>query len=221
MGAEQGVMTPCSKPVRRAQYFYEKSFNYKFMKRKLFLGIDIDSHLKKMLDQIVKKNDENLPIKWYRKESYHITLIFLGWVDEDLVIELSEKFRQACAEFSSFDIQFEKIKLAYKNNTQENNPCDAKMIWLEGKASEELKELQKMLEESLDIHYIDKKSFRPHVTLGRMRAKQWAKLEKFPNLEKDFEVSMDVMSITLFESGSKEGSPDYTPIDVFELGDFE
>ncbi len=193
------------------------------MKRKLFLGIDMDPHLKKMLDRTINKNwrDLDLPIRWYRNESYHITLIFLGWVDEDSVIELSNKFYQVCADFPSFDIEFEKIKLAYKNNLQDNDPRDAKMVWLEGALSEELKELQKVLEEFLDIHYVDRKSFRPHVTLGRMKAKKWVELEEFPEIDKDFKISMDVMNVTLFESGSKEGSPDYTPIDVFELGDFE
>lgn len=187
------------------------------------MGIDLDAHLKKMLDRTIKKNwrDLDLPVHWYRNESYHVTLVFLGWVDEDLVIDFSNKFVEVCGEFPSFNIDFEKIKLAYKNNLEENDPRDAKMVWLEGAVSDELKELQKVLEESLEMRYIDKKSFRPHVTLGRMRAKQWGKLNEFPEIEKDFKVKMDVTSVTLFESGSRDGSPDYTPIDVFELGDFE
>lgn len=187
------------------------------------MGIDVEPHLKKMLDRTIKKNwkDLDLPIRWYRKESYHMTLVFLGWVDEDSVIELSDQLREVCVEFPSFDIEFEKIKLAYKNNLDDNDPRDAKMVWLEGAISEELKKLQKTLEESLEMYYIDKKSFRPHVTLARMKAKKWTKLEEFPDIGRDFEVTMDVTNVTLFESGSRDGSPDYTPIDVFDLGDFE
>jgi 2'-5' RNA ligase len=186
------------------------------MKRKLFLGIDLDPHLKKMLEKTTRKL-ENLPVKWHREESLHLNLLFLGWVDEDLILELSEKFAEVCAEFPSFDIQFEKIKLAYKNNAKENNWQEAKMVWLEGSPSEAIKNLQKKLEESLDIHLTEKKVFRPHVTLGRMRMKQWEKLENLPEIEKDFSVSMEVMSVTLFESSSQEDSLDYTPIEVFDL----
>ncbi len=210
--------------MRRAlELFLEKVLNYKFMKRKLFLGVDVEPHLKKMLDQKIEKNwkDLDFPIRWYRKESYHINLVFLGWVDEDSVIDLSRQLYEVCLNFPSFDVEFEKIKLAYKNNSQDNDQRDAKMVWLEGAVSEELKELQKVLEESLNIHYIDRKSFRPHVTLGRMKAKKWAELEEFPEIDHEFKISMDVMNVTLFENGSKEGSPDYTPIDVFDLGDIE
>lgn len=188
------------------------------MKRKLFLGIDLETHLKKMLKKNINKW-KDLPIKWYKEESFHINLVYLGWIDENLIVELAEELKKSCTNFPSFEIEFDKIKLDYKNNSEENKPQDAKSVCLEGLESEELKNLQKFLEETLNIHQSDKKSFHPHVILGKTRSKQWSKLENFPEIEKKFPITMDIMNVTLFQARADDNTPDFLPIDVFDLNE--
>jgi 2'-5' RNA ligase len=195
------------------------------MKRKLFLGIDLDPYLKKMLGQATKEW-QSLPIKWHQIDHLHLQLVSLGWVEEDLIIELSEQLKQSCAEWNNFEIKFEKIELAYPKKNISSNSVETKnqkrkanRVLLIGEVSEELKQLQKNLEIELDMYFTERKNFRPQVVLGQMRVKQWQKLEQRPEIQKDFSITMDVLSVALFESGGVDKTQAYQPIDIFNLKD--
>ena len=184
------------------------------MQRKVFIGIDLDDHVKNMLVKSVQKW-HNLPIKWHKEESLHIALIPVGWVNEYDVVDISDALETVADETSAFTIDFDKILTVSKNNS--DNIEDAQIVRLEGDDNEELKVLFEKLESELGLPVIKKKHFKPLVTLGRMRAKKWQEMEEYPTIYINFPVMMDVFHITLFENVRIDGKWVVEPVRVFEL----
>jgi len=184
------------------------------MQRKIFIGIDLDKHVKNMLVKSVRKW-HNLPIKWHKEESLHISLIPIGWVNEDDIFDISSAIEVATNETDNLNIEFDKIVTISKKDS--NDPKDAQLVRLEGKDSEGLKILFEKLEGELGLPVVKKKHFKPLVTLGRMRAKKWQELEKYPNINVDFPVIMNVFNVTLFETVQIDGKWTVEPVTVFEL----
>ncbi len=184
------------------------------MQRKVFIGIDLDKHVKSMLVKSVRKW-HNLPIKWHKEESLHIALIPIGWVTEDDVFDISDALENAVDDMRVFAIEFDKIVTISKNNS--SNAKDAQLVRLEGGDNEELKILLEKIENELELPVVKKKHFKPFVTLGRMRAKKWQKLEEYPDINVDFPVMMDVFHVTLFESVQIDDKWLIEPVRVFEL----
>ncbi len=185
------------------------------MQRKIFIGIDLDEHVKKMLVKSVSKW-HNLPIKWHKEDSLHISLIPIGWVNEDDVFDVSDAIEEVCTQMKNFPIAFDKIITIAKkkdNDTIEN----AQLIRLEGDDSDELKELYMALEQKLGMPVTQKKHFKPFVTLGRMRAKKWKELSEYPDINIDFPLVLDIYQITLFESVQVDDVWTIVPVEVFDL----
>ena len=186
------------------------------MKRKLFIGIDLDPSLKKML---AKNIDQwrDLPIRWHPEGGLHLPLLYLGHVQEDLMDDVMERARVASRAIEAFDIQFERIELGYKDAKTVHDTKDAKLVWLTGEVSEELKDLRQDLEEVFDMFVREKKAYRPHVALGRMRMKKWQELEVCPEISQEVNVALDVSYITLFESVRVDDKITFEVISEFEL----
>ena len=184
------------------------------MQRKVFIGIDLDPHVKNMLVKATRKW-HNLPIKWHKEVSLHISLIPIGWVNEDDVFDISDAIESVTDTTNNFDISFTKIVTIAKNNSK--NPKDAQLVRLEGEDSDNMRVLFEKLEGELGMPVIKKKHFKPLVTLGRMRAKKWQELEEFPDININFPMTMDVFNITLFENVQIDEKWTVEPVNVFEL----
>ena len=171
------------------------------MQRRIFIGIDLPQIVKKRLFQRIEKWQE-LPIKWISEENFHITLLFLGYLYDDVILDVCSKVRNISNNFNSFDINFDHIQLG-------PTPENPKMVWFAGEASENLKQLQENLEKELGIFMREKKSFRPHVTLGRIKKTKWDALPEKPEINEKFSVSIPVESIEILESRSEDGKRKY------------
>jgi len=184
------------------------------MQRKVFIGIDLDSHVKNMLFKSVKKW-HNLPIKWHKEDSLHIALIPIGWVNEDDVFEISDAIASVTDKMRNFSIAFNKIVTISKKDS--HDIMDAQLVRLEGDVSEDLRVLFEKIESALELPVVKKKQFKPLVTLGRMRANKWQELESYPNIDINFPVTMDVYQVTLFESVNIDDEWQIAPVEVFDL----
>ena len=86
-----------------------------------------------------------------------------------------------------------------------------------GEKSEELSELKYQLDKALGFFVREKKEFRPHITLGRIRKEEWKKISPEPDIERDFVFSVPVSSIELFESKFEKGKRVYYILESFPL----
>ena len=180
------------------------------MQRKIFIGIDLPREVKKRLMQKIDKW-KDFPIRWSREENLHLTLAFLGHVDDELLIGICEGVKEAVMGVEMFDIELNKIELG---PTQDEN---AKVVWFTGEASEELKSLSENIEKELGIFQSSKKIFKPHITLGRVQKYNWQKLETKPDVSEDFSVLLPVESVQVFQSEVVDGNRKFSVIDNCEL----
>lgn len=178
-------------------------------KKRLFVGIPLTSELRKRLKREIQTFPElaTLPTA---TENLHVTLFFIGFVHEEQVAEICAKVGEACEGHAAFQLEFTSMKLM----DSDENP---KMIWLAGEVSEELKSLREDIEKSFASFVTEKKAFRPHVTLAKIKKQKWLGLPEKPALKEKVHLVEPVDTVAVFESVSIDGKRRYEQIDTFVL----
>ena len=97
------------------------------MKRKVFISVAVPERTRKTLERYIARW-ENLPVKWTKKENLYLTLLFLGYMDDADALQVAEKTREVVENWPIFDVEFDKIILAPKED-------DPSFIWLAGEPS--------------------------------------------------------------------------------------
>jgi RNA 2',3'-cyclic 3'-phosphodiesterase len=176
-------------------------------KRKIFIEISIPQQLKKKLVQKTEKWSD-LPVKWAKEENLHITLSFVGYVDESVLPDICQKVKETANNLESFEIVFDSIEFL----PDKENP---RLIGFVGQPSQELGKLNEAVEKAIGMLSQKHKKFRPHITLGRIRKLKWDALSEKPIIEEKFNVAMTVDSIFVMES--KNGSTEYVSLEECPL----
>lgn len=177
--------------------------------RRLFVGIPLSSQLRKRLVQEMEHFPKEA-VLLTREENLHVTVFFLGFVHEEQVADVCVRVGEACQELSSFEIEFQGMRLM----ESEENP---KMVWLVGKANEDLKKVRQAVEKAFSSFVVEKKSYSPHITLAKIKKPKWLALTEKPLIKEKLHLNEMVDSIAVFESLSLDGKRRYEPIDTFPL----
>ena len=179
-------------------------------KIRTFIAVDVaDERLKQQFAEFQKRLlDAGADAKLVTPENMHLTLRFLGEIDEDILHEVTDAMN--LVDFQSFNIRFKGVG-AFPSLNRIN------VVWVgirEG--DEELAKIAERLEPKLRAIGIpsDKKGFSPHLTVARVRTgrnkDRIAELISELN-EKDFG-SMRAESITLKKSVLTPSGPIYSTI---------
>ena len=177
--------------------------------RRLFVGIPLSAPLRKRLTQEMQLWPKEAVLRT-AEENLHVTLFFLGFVQEEEVGEICARVGETCKDIEAFELQFTGMKLM----ESEESP---KMIWLTGEASDELRLVLEKIEKTFSSFVREKKVYRPHVTLAKIKKSKWLKLESKPKLKEKVLFIESVENIAVFESLSVDGKRRYEPIDTFPL----
>jgi len=163
------------------------------MRRRIFIAINLPQDVKKELALLQAKWPE-LPCRWTKPENLHITLEFLGYVNDE---ELPEVF-QRCKELAEKKKPFQvKLDRAVYGPPAKMPP---RMVWVTGERIEQF-------------------GLVPHVTLGRIRTWDWRRIEpeERPEIEEETNLIFDVGSIEVMESRLKKGGPEYIVLESFSF----
>ena len=186
------------------------------MQHRIFIAINLPEKIKKeLLDYQTKWPD--FPIRWTKKDSLHITLIFIGYTPDEKLGEICRITKEVVSRYRSFSINLNKICYAPPKK------IPPRMIWAEGEKVEELADLKQGLEKSLATAGIrfesNNREFHPHITLGRIRTWQWKRIEpeERPDIEKDISLNFEVHSIEVMESQLKRSGAEYTVLETCNL----
>ena len=179
------------------------------MQRRIFIGISLPDDIKKRLSLRIEKW-RDLPIKWSDSDNFHVTLSFLGHIDDESLVDICAGIQRASKEFEGFEINLEEIELGPSKESP-------KVIWLSGGANEELRKLKIEIEKYLDMFVAEKKEFRPHVTLGKISKHKWEALSEKPKIEERFRISIPVLSVDIFESKVENGKTKFEVLEACEL----
>ena len=185
---------------------------------RLFIAVNIKAETKNKIARIqsaLRKNCDG--VKWTLPENLHLTLKFLGEVDDSRKNLVSEKLRQAVSGIKKFEIDFEKIGV-FPNETT------PRILWLGvEKGKIELENLAQKIESSLtEIAGLDlkkeKKPFSAHLTLGRFKSprnnKKLFDIIKNITIEK---ISDAVEAVYLMKSVLMPRGPIYEVVEKFQL----
>ena len=178
------------------------------MKRRLFLGVSVPRDIAKYIDRKIEVLSA-LPVIWTVSENRHITLVFLGWVDDENLAEITAQIGRACENKRAFDVAFDRIAVAPEHNPDR--------IEITGEENGALCDLVNGITSALDAFSPDRKKFHPHITLGRVRRGAWKKIVPTPNVDVSVHFFVPLAEVTLFESASIDGKRQYIAIENFSL----
>ena len=186
------------------------------MRHRIFIAINPPEEIKKELISLRDKWLE-LPCRWTKKDNLHITLAFLGYLSEKELPDILEETREVGQAHSPFLIKLNKICYGPPRKMPPG------MIWVEGEKSEELTILQNDLSKRLvnpgASFGTERKTFRPHITLGRIRQWEFRRIEpeERPEINEDISLGFEVNSIEVMESRLKRGGSEYTILESCPL----
>lgn len=139
-------------------------------------------------------------------EGNHLTLKFLGGVDEALVPKIQEALRS---------IRFERIDARLDGLGTFPNTNFVRVVWVGLKPEEKILELKKKIDGALLQYFPEDKDFKAHVTIGRVKdvSVKDVVLEKLKERVKPETVLIDCFK--LYRSELKRGGPVYTVVEVY------
>lgn len=172
------------------------------MKKRVFFAIDLPTETKETFTDFFTEVAGFKAVKWENPEKLHLTLIFLGYVDEKRINELTLLQSSNRVEYKMLTFRIIPKISAFPN------PANPRVIWLpiEGDVNKLhyiVKQLAKALKDK-KFHF-DNRRFSAHLTLGRFR--DWVKKEEkelIVDLVKKAiqkgSIEFAVTGLTLFES---------------------
>jgi len=183
-------------------------------KIRTFISLNIEESLKeklKLIQSDVKDSLKNYPVKWTNSGNFHLTLRFLGNLEESLVNQLTKELSEIKPGFGK--LKFNTLGIGFFPNPEYPNVV---FIDLKEDGNNSGKLVEKI--DSVINSYGIKpdKKFVPHITLGRFKHEARKKLTyhvnvKFENFELEFQ------SFFLMKSILKSNGPEYEVIKEFKL----
>lgn len=196
------------------------------MKHRIFIAINLPQDIQKELANYHEKWPD-LPVKWTRNQNLHVTLAFLGYVEDEEIPEICNKVGEIARRHKPFSISLKKI---YYGPPEKIPP---RMVWVSGKCDELVKEektdrlslFQKEIEGAFfsvpSFKGQGKRCFVAHITLGRVKTWEWRKIEpeERPEVDQEIDLSFEVSSVEVMESNLKRGGPQYAALESYPLGE--
>ena len=186
---------------------------------RIFIAINLSEKLRKELGALQDKWPD-LPARWTKSENLHITLFFLGNVNDQEVCDICSLAAEVGKDHEPFDLTVDKV---FYGPPKKYPP---RMVWAGGEVSKELGSLQKDLESSFfefsggDYSESGGYGFSPHITLARIEQFGLKKMEaeEIPIIDEKIGRTFMVESIEVMESELKRGGPVFTILDSIRLG---
>ena len=177
-------------------------------KKKIYIEIQIPSQVRRRLAKKIELWSE-LPVKWGKEDNLHLSVSFVGYVDESVTPEICAKVSEAVESLESFDLELNRIVLSPDIN-------DPRLVDLSGKPSAELGKLHATVQEALGMKTEQYKHFSPKITLGKIRKEKWAKLSEKPLIDEKVQIIVPVDYVSVMES--KGGGAEYISLEDCPLG---
>ncbi len=177
-----------------------------------FLALEIPAEIAGYLGTVIERLAKRTEgVKWVRNEGIHITVKFLGEIEEAMVEPMREALAPIGGHFGSFTVSLDRVD-AFPSKRS------ARVIVV--RLKEGVEHIQAIFSEvedrlaGMDIER-EKRSLLPHLTLGRRRVpKPFPDGDPPPIEERRFAVE----NLVLYKSLLTPGGAIYTPIWKIKLG---
>lgn len=182
---------------------------------RLFFAIPLPEGVKNTLEDLKSQLARNVQgVKWVERGNLHITLKFLGEVEEDRVQDLVELADMAWRDQRSFFLELGALG-AFPNLQK------PRVIWVgvRGEHQRAL-EIAKNLDRNLShLGFETEKDIKLHITLGRVKHPENAKqlFNNIINIKYEAGCGFDVDRLQLLESRLSRVGPEYRVLHEFLL----
>ncbi len=138
------------------------------MKIRTFIAVDVPEDIKEKIFEVEKEliKSAGEGVKWEGIEKFHITLKFLGDVNEEAIDSIYNVLSESLTGFGKFSI-------IYKGVGAFPDLKKPRVIWVGCEdPSGKLFDLQKIVEDKMNELGFEKeeKEYHPHITLGRVKS---------------------------------------------------
>ncbi len=186
-------------------------------KRRVFFGLTLSSRNSRIAHSSYSKLEPRLPnFRWVAQENYHVTLLFVGEIEDTKVSELTDQLRTES--FRAFTVIFGGVS-RFPIRGPRVRVLHIPMI----QGIDETERLAKLLRErtaDLGIRFKSEKHFVPHLTIGRARGRRPIEIDdetEFHLNSVDLEFEERVASYTFFESVVTPCGAKYVSLSMFPL----
>jgi 2'-5' RNA ligase len=182
-----------------------------------FLAFELPPEIREKIGEVsIELQKLTLPVRWVKVTNIHLTIIFLGYVDEDKIDDIKEKVNLVVKRFSIFKTRLNGIGVF-------PNWRKPRVIWIGlGEEIERLSNLREELQTELKVLGFkpEKRPFAPHLTIGRFKGLVDRDEELKSILDRYHDLSGDLQylnELVLFKSDLKPDGPVYTKMATWQL----
>lgn len=182
-----------------------------------FLAFELPPEIREKIGEVsIELQKLTLPVRWVKVTNIHLTIIFLGYVDEDKIDDIKEKVNLVVQRFSIFQTRLNGIGVF-------PNWRKPRVIWIDlGGEIERLSTLREELQTELKVLGFkpEKRPFAPHLTIGRFKGLLDRDEELKSILDRYHDLSGDLQylnELVLFKSDLKPDGPVYTKMATWQL----
>jgi 2'-5' RNA ligase len=185
---------------------------------RIFFAIELPESLKKILREFIEELKIELSgIRWVNPYNTHLTIRFIGDYDAESIPRMVETIEDKLKKANAGDIFFKGLGVF-------PNPNKLRVLWMGIRDDNKILEnLRLCLDNGLNRLDIseEKKLFKPHLTLGRVKRGvkiPSEKIEEILDNYKDFSLpGIPVSSLILFRSILKPKGPEYWTLKKFDI----
>lgn len=174
---------------------------------RLFIAFDVSKEAK---DELIGAQKKLKYAKLNLVREFHLTLKFLGEVDEENVEEIKQKLKKV--KFNSFEAELGSTGTFPSEDY-------IKVVWVGLEPKKSINELQQSIENALESMFPKDTRFHPHITLARVKFVE--DKEQFKGNLKGIEtkkIGFSVDSFKLIKSELRPGGPVYEVLEEFKAG---
>jgi len=180
-----------------------------------FVAINLPSQVKERIDLMQKEWGALGPhVRWVTPENVHITLKFLGDVAEERVAAIGDALGGVAAQVSPFDFMVTSFGVF-------PNLRYPRIVWLGiGEGADRVAALQLAVEAEMErLGFApEKRAFRPHITVGRMKSPRGRSiLAELLQTDTRIDEQVDVSEIFLMKSQLRPTGPIYSILRTVSL----
>jgi 2'-5' RNA ligase len=182
-----------------------------------FIAIDIPREIKGMIGEVIDKlKGKSQGIRWVPASNIHITLKFLGSVEEEMVSEIEMRLSAICANYRPFTATVRGAgafpRLKYPN-----------VLWVGMDVPGELADLYQDIDRAmaeLGFEREDRK-FSPHLTIARVKDRRDSApvVQELSTFKDTIFGTINIDEILLMRSDLKPTGAEYSKIAGFKLKD--
>ena len=181
-----------------------------------FIAIELPDIVKAALLSLQQElKTSGADVRWVRPEGVHLTLKFLGNIEDKIVDRVVEKLKGTCRKFQPFNCEIRGVGVFPGIRSP-------RVLWVGIDAHETLASIQQEIDTGMSSLGFERENrkFTPHLTLGRFRSSE-GKMALMDRMEayKDRRIGLiDINHISFMRSDLGPAGAKYTRIAEIPLG---